>query len=470
MKIFIVIINFYLIQFFEKQLNRKIQKMSNIVYEANTSILGPRPPNSFYVEGRYVIPGQVWVWGLGKEGILGVPTDNDGHVCFPLRVPKLNNVIHVAAGITACGAVTSEGKVYTWGKNTNNRLLQKVDLIQSPMIVNELKSHHIISIHFSERHSCALTKDGSLFLWGNGSGGCLGDGDSSNHITSQPLLQKFEHSVVQSDVNFNGTMVLLSDGSLLACGSNEFGRLGLNDENKLKIFSKFERIENLPPCRYFSLGSNYTLAITLENDVYAWGFGGSGNLGINKKIKSVKIPTKVLFDVDKPILYVSAQVGEIEIQGKAKITEEGEEGPTSFACDVDGQMYGWGSPFKGKLGNCSEKVLSPKGCDELVPYKIGGLSKDKKVVTHYLENEKIVQVLSCHIHSACLADDGKLFTFGCGSDGRLGQDGFFSKGIKRRLKFYQSKPTAIETLVREKVKVQFAATSRFHMIAIGIQD
>lgn len=446
--------------------------MRNYVYEVNTSILGPQPPNSVYVEGRYVIPGQVWVWGLGKEGILGVPTDNDGHVCFPTRVPKLTNIIHVAAGITACGAVAADGKLYTWGKNTNMRLLQKGELIQSPTIVTELRSHHICSVHFSERHSCALTNDGSLILWGNGSGGCMSDGDTTNHIISQPLIHKFDLPVVQADVNFNGTMILLADGSLHACGSNDNGRLGLNDEkNKPKTYSKFERIQNLPPCRTFSLGSNYTLAITFDNEVFAWGFGGSGNLGINKKVKTIKIPSKVLFPENSPPIFaVSAQVGEMEIQGNAKIIDEGEEGPTSLACDVQGNAYGWGSPFKGKLGNCSQKVLSPKGCDELVPYKIGGVSKDKKEVTHYLENEKIVQVLSCHIHSACLAESGRLFTFGCGSDGRLGQDGFFSKGIKRRLKFYQSKPTAIETFVREKVKVQFAATSRFHMIAIGIQE
>lgn len=448
--------------------------MSNPVYEVNATFLGPKPPNSFYVEGRYVIPGQVWVWGLGKEGILGVPADNDGHVCFPKRVPKLTNVIHVAAGITACGAVTVDGKVFTWGKNTNMRLLQKADLIQNPTIVNDLKPYHICSIHFSERHACALSIDGILLLWGNGSGGCLSDGDNSNHIVSQPIVNKFDVPVVQADVNFNGTMILLADGSILACGSNEFGRLGLSESSKTKgnnnIFKKFEKVQNLPPCRTFSLGSNYALAITFDNEVFAWGYGGSGNLGINKKVTTIKIPTKVLFPENVKILDISAQVGEMEIQGKAKIIDEGEEGPTSLACDFEGFAYGWGSPFKGKLGNCSEKVLSPKGCDELVPYKIGGESKDKKEITHYFENEKIIQVLSCHIHSACLSASGRLFTFGCGSDGRLGQDGFFSKGIKRRLKFYQSKPTAIETLVREKVKVQFAATARFHMIAIGIQE
>lgn len=444
--------------------------MTNIVEESNLQLLGPHPSGSVYIEGHYVIPGQVWVWGLGKDGILGVQTDNDGHVCFPLKVPKLDNVVQVATGITSCGAVTTDGKVYTWGKNTHMRLLQLGELISSPTLVTELNSFNVAAVHFSDRHACALIKDGSLLLWGNGNGGCLNDGNDSNHIVSKPIVNRFELPVVQADVNFNGSMILLSDGSLYACGSNDNGRLGLKTDKDHKNVTKFAKIENLPPCRYFSLGSNYTLAISIDGDVYAWGYGGSGNLGIGKKIKTVTVPTKVLFPSDsKPILYVSAQVGEMEMTGKPKLVDEGQEGPTSFACDVEGNVYGWGSPYKGKLGNCSEKVLSPKGCDELVPYKLGGVSKDKKEITHYFENEKIIQVLSCHIHSACLSQSGKLFTFGCGSDGRLGQDSFFLKGIKRRLKFYQSVPTAIETLVRNNVKVQFAATSRFNMMAIGTQ-
>ena len=40
--------------------------------------------------------------------------------------------------------------------------------------------------------------------------------------------------------------------------------------------------------------------------------------------------------------------------------------------------------------------------------------------THYLEDVHIVASCVAHLHSVALSDDGRLFSWGCGSDGRTG--------------------------------------------------
>jgi alpha-tubulin suppressor-like RCC1 family protein len=259
-------------------------------------------------------------------------------------------------------------------------------------------------------------------------------------------------------------MFLTFEGVVLVAGSNLKGRLGVGAAEACAVFTPVE----LPPCRFISLGSLYSLVIAMDGQVFAFGTGGYGNLGIGRRVVSQRAPTPAIFPEETPaIVMVSALIEQPNVKDFPLAQIAGQEGPTSFAIDVNGAIYGWGTAHKRKLGNCSGKVLCPDKCDELVPIKLGGKSRDTHAVTQYLAGEKIIQVIGCHIHSAALAASGRLFTFGCGSDGRLGQDGFIDRGRKRRLKFYQSVPTAIETLVRENVSVSFIASGRNHMAAIG---
>ena len=84
--------------------------------------------------------------------------------------------------------------------------------------------------------------------------------------------------------------------------------------------------------------------------------------------------------------------------------------------------------------------------------------------TEYLSGVKIIATSCTHIHSYALDDKGKLrykkgkkeekyqilgklYGWGCGSDGRLGLKAFFNpNGTKRRMKCYVSTPTQVEEL------------------------
>lgn len=93
----------------------------------------------------------------------------------------------------------------------------------------------------------------------------------------------------------------------------------------------------------------------------------------------------------------------------------------------------WGDPYKGQLG----LYLDDKGWthEETSLYptplkmNLGFLNKKEKeeakdpgeeTIKFEEEPDKVVKVTCGGIHSAILTSKGKLFTFGCGSDGRLG--------------------------------------------------
>lgn len=70
------------------------------------------------------------------------------------------------------------------------------------------------------------------------------------------------------------------------------------------------------------------------------------------------------------------------------------------------------------------------------------------------------------IHSLALAADGRLFAFGCGSNGRTGLLAFMRGpgGTKRAMKCYVSTPSVVEAL--EKGRVVYAAAGRYWSFAI----
>ncbi|KAH0787230.1 RCC1 repeat-containing protein [Histomonas meleagridis] len=428
--------------------------------------MGPIPDGFLYKEGNYIKPGNVWIWGHPST-YLGVKGDSEKDVCYPVQITSLKNIVYCDCSSTETGVVTKEGFLYTWGSNYKHRLLQDIDdtIYSSPTKVSSLSNVSIF--HISETHSCVILNDGTCLLWGSTLHGALGNGEDGINVIRKPIPAVYNGEIIkvsQACLSYCSTMLLSYEGEIFVSGSNEYGKIGLGKSiEKTTHFTKLP----FPPCRYISMGSLYTLIITFDNEVLGFGIGKNGNLGIGKRVNIQYEPIRITFPTTAPIIKVCASIEENTPTTIPISQIDGNEGPTSFACDLEGRIYGFGSSHKGKLGNFENKVLNPRNGDELSPFLIGSITRDTKRKNCYFQGEEVIQVISCHIHSAALTKSGKLYTWGCGSGGRIGQDGFIFKGRKRRLKFYQSKPTAIETFARNKTFVCFAASARSHMICIG---
>eukprot|EP01006_Ploeotia_vitrea_P006406 TRINITY_DN13022_c0_g1_i1.p1 TRINITY_DN13022_c0_g1~~TRINITY_DN13022_c0_g1_i1.p1 ORF type:complete len:429 (-),score=43.89 TRINITY_DN13022_c0_g1_i1:133-1383(-) len=410
--------------------------------------------------------GTVFTWGGGSSGELGHgKIEKDCGI--PTPVPQLRNAIHVACGEACTAAVTKDGDLYVWGSGRGGRLgTGNEEVATTPVKVNGVKN--VTEVSVGENHLGCVTCDGSVFTWGKNNHGALGNGTSGGSASHPTQVEKLPPDCVHICCGYQNTAVVTQEGAVYIWGANDHAKLGLGTPPSESQHTP-TLLPGLPPVSMVALGSIYSAAVTKEGQLFTWGYGGGGNLGLGNR-KSFSTPQLVVGLEGITVCHVACTVGQINpvTHGNAP----GTENPHTLIITADGSAYGCGSCHKGMLGNHTDKILAPPHGDELLPYKIGDPTRDhpKDGPSGYLESAHCVQAVSAGIHSAVLAADGQLFCFGCGSTGRMGVRQYLVglSGGKDRMKCYVSKPTAIEVFVEKGIQVAQMATSRRHMAAVCV--
>lgn len=185
--------------------------------------------------------GAVYAWGSGQYGQLGIEGKVGSSSIRPLAVPDLadKSIVQVAAGFEHALALSADGVVYAWGNNTNGQVgadPQREKNVPTPRPVAGLAGIRIVQIAAGSAHSLALAADGTLYAWGAGQSGQLGDGhpfyleDAEPYFSATPvtvstaaLPGKTITAIVAAD---SRSLALTSDGAVYAWGDGTFGDLG----------------------------------------------------------------------------------------------------------------------------------------------------------------------------------------------------------------------------------------------------
>jgi hypothetical protein len=157
----------------------------------------------------------------------------------------------------------------------------------------------VVSIAAGADHNLALCSDGTLVAWGRNDFGQIGNNLAGNlsspgrvETSSGALMGK---TVISLAAGTNHSLVLLSDGSLAAWGSNAHGQLGTIGSNgsfvpiavARNIGALFGRTVTKIGC-----GEFHSMVLSSDGDLASWGEGVSGQLGNNTLISS-DIPESV---------------------------------------------------------------------------------------------------------------------------------------------------------------------------------
>jgi len=191
-----------------------------------------------------------------------------------------------------------------------------------------------------------------------------------------------------------------ADGTCLTWGRNEDGQLGLGDESNryrptpLPAFSS--------PVVGGACGGPHSLLFTASGELYGAGKNVAGQLGTGRLSA-------------EPLLKFTLAKGGLNGQ---KVIGVGTGRDFSIACTEAGDVYAFGSPEYGQLGNGADgKSLEKAGKWTFAyrpsPDKVEGLKKFGP------EGAKIVAVACGTNHAVVRDEDGRLYSWGFGGYGRL---------------------------------------------------
>eukprot|EP00884_Botryococcus_braunii_P004691 jgi/Botrbrau1/14222/Bobra.0254s0011.1 len=215
-----------------------------------------------------------YAWGGNEYGQCGLPEEHRDVIKVMPIVTHLK-VTHVSAGGMHSCVVTEGGDVWTWGEPWGDFSMK---VKREPRQV--IGAHHVAKIACGAFHNLALTWEGEVLSWGINDYGQLGTG--STVYETEPATVFGLENVRVADIAAGGwhSAALSANGEVYIWGRGEYGRLGLSDRSgssKLRA-NKVKALEGHSVVQ-ISCGGTHTLALTQEGRIFAWGRGSFGRLG-----------------------------------------------------------------------------------------------------------------------------------------------------------------------------------------------
>lgn len=176
--------------------------------------------------------GSVWFWGSNVGGIAAGASGVNGSAT-PLKVPGLDNIVAISSGSGHMLAVRADGTVWSWGWAAQGQLGYPVAAAYGlvPRQVPGLSD--VVSVAGGWDHSLALRRDGTVWSWGNNSGGalCLGKRSASEAPQAIPNLV----GVTDIAAGQEHSVFAKSDGSVWVCGISIDDALGIPGLNRTEV-------------------------------------------------------------------------------------------------------------------------------------------------------------------------------------------------------------------------------------------
>eukprot|EP00298_Acanthocystis_sp_HF-20_P012413 c19874_g1_i1.p1 GENE.c19874_g1_i1~~c19874_g1_i1.p1 ORF type:complete len:923 (+),score=410.30 c19874_g1_i1:48-2816(+) len=204
----------------------------------------------------------VYAFGDGEFGKLGHGSED------PQRTPKMipglhdQDIIQIECGHRHTVALSSEGSVFTWGHGGSGQLGHGDTSFQSaPRLVEALKKVPIALIAAGGSHTCALSKEGRLYTWGENSDGQLGHGDTNIRISPTRVEYWEREIVIHVSAGLNHTACVTDSDEVYTWGNGDKGKLGHGDDLSCKEPKRVRLFDaNILQVRCYD---NYTLAMTI---------------------------------------------------------------------------------------------------------------------------------------------------------------------------------------------------------------
>jgi len=280
--------------------------------------------------------GDVFACGGGAFGQTGL-----GHI-LEVITPALIRYealpcTDMAAGVVHSLFINEEGNVLScgsgeWGQlglvqpgvsTSEEQDLGDEDFVYEQLVPREIHFHpplfgsgslKIVQVAAGARHTMMLSECGIVFSCGDGRYGALGYEEASQRMPRR--VDKIAGCGKSVSAGSYHSLILTDDGLVSSCGTGNVGQLGDlleietsgGEEERGEAAMMRAEPQVIPGCSniiFITSGAFHNLVIDREGQVFAFGSGGHGRLGIGEEVEKVLRPIKVC-GLDSSVIMASA--------------------------------------------------------------------------------------------------------------------------------------------------------------------
>uniref|UniRef100_A0A3Q1CXA1 non-specific serine/threonine protein kinase n=1 Tax=Amphiprion ocellaris TaxID=80972 RepID=A0A3Q1CXA1_AMPOC len=293
----------------------------------------------------------------------------------PKKVDKLQGkaVRQVACGADFTACVTDEDQMYMFGSDYYGCIGVEGEMgmeILEPVLLEFFEERHVRQVSCGDNHVVVLTQNGDIYSWGCGDlyfifissffpvTGRLGIECEDDF--SSPMQVEIPKGATISSVSCgsDGTFFLTETGKVLACGHNEFNKLGLNQGlSGLKnhpgevpgLIPYITTLTLVKQLSHFKIqviapGKTHTAAIDARGRLITFGCNKFGQLGVKDFKRHQGVQVLVGPFGGKIVTKVSCGDG------------------FTIAATEDNQIFAWGNAGNGRLGMPADKGFGSEVC------------------------------------------------------------------------------------------------------------
>jgi alpha-tubulin suppressor-like RCC1 family protein len=294
--------------------------------------------------------GTVWAWGFNFQGGLGDGTTNDS--ALPVQtglnaVPPLLNVTRLGGRTYFNLAVKSDGTVWAWGMGTSGQMGNGATTnCNSPVQVSNSQPGGAINnpkqISCGYTYGVALSTDGTVWTWGTGSHGELGNGTTGFSYT--PVQVTGLSNVAAISSGWKHTLALKTNGTVWSWGLNLHGELGDGTGNNQ---SNAVQVLNLSNIVAVSGGDYNSIALRADGTVWKWGVNDVGELGFGTNDNTAPGVANDFVVHAFPAQIMTDKFG----NGFSNVVMVSNRDYHNLALKADGSLWMWGANDQGQCGD-----------------------------------------------------------------------------------------------------------------------
>lgn len=281
--------------------------------------------------------GSIYSFGSGFNGRLGHGDTIAQHA--PRRIDALHGVrvTAVAASESHSLVLSDAGAVYSFGDDNAGQLGHDEAREQhTPKLIEALREVKISALAAGREHSLAVSEAGETYSFGCGRAS-LGHGDDRWEERTPRLIEALRGvHVIAVAAGSEHSLALSEEGEVYSFGWNSHGQLGHGD----LLWKPTPRlVEALRGVRISSVaaGGSHSLVLSEAGDAYSFGWNGQGQLGCGR-IAMLLEPCR------------------IESRSSARLSAIAAGSAHSLALGEQGHVYSFGWNMHFQLGHSSSKA------------------------------------------------------------------------------------------------------------------